>query len=204
MSGDPITPAVIRRVRRRELPSDTLSLTRYLVGKMLVHDVRGVRTSGRIVEAEAYPVGDPAGHAFRGKTPRNAALYLARGHAYVYFVYGMYYAMNVSSERAGVGAGVLIRALEPIDGIEIMQQRRGSSSVRDLARGPGRLTIAMAIDLRDNGVDLCSDASLWLGELKPDRRVAVATTTRIGLSKAQHQPWRFYERGSAFVSGPRL
>lgn len=80
---------------------------------MFVHDLRGMRTSGRIVETEAYPVGDAAGHAFRGRTRRNASLYLARGHAYVYFVYGMYYALNVSSERAGVGAGVLIRALEP-------------------------------------------------------------------------------------------
>ena len=117
------TPS-IRPLRRRDLPSDTIKLARFLVGKMLVHDLRGQRTSGRIVETEAYPVGDAAGHAFGGKTKRNASLYLARGHAYVYFVYGMYYCMNVSSERAGVGAGVLIRALEPIDGIDHMKERR--------------------------------------------------------------------------------
>ncbi len=194
---------MIRRLRRRDLPIDTIQLARYLIGKMLVNDDRARRASGRIVETEAYPVGDAAGHAFRGKTARNAALYLARGHAYVYFIYGMYYALNVSSERAGVGAGVLVRALEPIDGIDLMKERRGTSSLRDLARGPGRLAVAMAIDLRYNGVDLCTDPSLWLGASDSEYRSVVATTTRIGLSKEQHQPWRFYERGSMFVSGPR-
>jgi DNA-3-methyladenine glycosylase len=194
---------LIARLRRRDLPIDTIELARYLVGKMLVHDVRGKRTSGRIVETEAYPVGDAAGHAFRGETRRNASLYLARGHAYVYFIYGMYYCLNVSSERAGIGAGVLIRALEPIDGIEIMKERRGSSSLRDLARGPGRLVLAMAIDKHDDGLDLCTDPSLWLGASDPKYRGVVAATTRIGLSREQSRPWRFYERGSKFVSGPR-
>lgn len=169
-----------------------------------MHDLRGARTSGRIVETEAYPVGDAAGHAFGGKTARNAALYLARGHAYVYFIYGMYYSLNVSSERAGVGAGVLVRSLEPIEGIDIMKERRGASSLRDLARGPGRLAIAMAIDLRDNGVDLCADSSLWLGAPNSDHRVVVSATTRIGLSRERDRPWRFYERGSTFVSGPKI
>jgi DNA-3-methyladenine glycosylase len=184
------------------LPIDTVELARYLIGKTLVHDLRGRRTSGRIVETEAYPVGDPAGHAFRGKTRRNAALYLARGHAYVYFVYGMYYCLNVSSERAGVGAGVLVRALEPVEGIELMEERRGTSSLCELARGPGRLAVAMAIDLRYDGVDLCTDASLWLGESDSEHRVVVAATTRVGLSRARGRLWRFYERGSRFVSAP--
>ena len=182
------------------MPIDTVALARFLIGKMLVHDLRGERTSGRIVETEAYPIGDPAGHAFRGKTPRNAPLYLARGHVYVYFIYGMYYCLNVSSERAGVGAGVLVRALEPIEGIDIMKERRGSSSLRDLARGPGRLTVAMAIDLRYNGVDLCSDPSLWLGTSESKYHGVVSATTRIGLSRERSRPWRFYERGSKFVS----
>jgi DNA-3-methyladenine glycosylase len=204
MPIDSTTIHEIRRLRRRDLPIDTIELARYLVGKMVVHDRRGQRTSGRIVETEAYPPGDPAGHAFRGETRRNAVLYLARGHAYVYFVYGMYYALNVSSERAGVGAGVLIRALEPIDGIDLMKERRGKSSLRDLARGPGRLTIAMAIDLRENGVDLCADQSLWLGESRSKHRIVVSATTRIGLSREKDRPWRFYERGSTFVSGPHI
>jgi DNA-3-methyladenine glycosylase len=192
-----------KRLRRRDLPIDTIELARYLIGKMLVHDLRGRRTSGRIVETEAYPVGDPAGHAFRGKTRRNAALYLARGHAYVYFVYGMYYCLNVSSERAGVGAGVLVRALEPVEGIDLMEERRGTSSLRGLARGPGRLTVAMAIDLRYDGVDLCTDASLWLGESDSERRVVVSATTRVGLSRGRARRLRFYERGNTFVSALR-
>jgi DNA-3-methyladenine glycosylase len=194
---------LIKRLRRRDLPVDTIELARYLIGKAFVHELRGRRTSGRIVETEAYPVGDPAGHAFRGKTRRNASLYLARGHAYVYFVYGTYYCLNVSSERAGVGAGVLVRALEPIEGIDLMKERRGSSSLRELARGPGRLTVAMAIDLRYDGVDLCTDSSLWLGKLNSEYRGIVSATTRVGLSRARNRPWRFYERGSAFVSAHR-
>jgi DNA-3-methyladenine glycosylase len=181
-----------------------VELARYLVGNILVHDLRGGRTSGRIVETEAYPVGDAAGHAFRGETRRNAALYLARGHAYVYFVYGMYYCLNVSSERAGIGAGVLIRALEPIDGIDVMKKRRGSSSLRDLARGPGRLAVAMAVDSRYDGVDLCTDPSLWLGRSDSEYRGVVSATTRIGLSREKGRALRFYERGSVYVSGPRL
>ena len=191
-----------KRLRRADLPVDTIELARFLIGKMLVHDLRGRRTSGRIVETEAYPVGDAAGHAFRGKTERNAPLYLARGHAYVYFVYGMYYCLNVSSERLGIGAGVLLRALEPLDGIDRMKERRSSSSVRDLARGPGRLAVAMAIDLRYNGVDLCTDPSLWLGVSDSEYRGVVSAAARVGLSRARGRPWRFSERGSMFVSGP--
>jgi DNA-3-methyladenine glycosylase len=194
---------MIKRLRRTDLPIDTIELARFLIGKMLVHDLRGRRTSGRIVETEAYPVGDAAGHAFRGKTGRNAPLYLARGHAYVYFVYGMYYCLNVSSERAGIGAGVLVRALEPFEGIDLMKERRSASSVRDLARGPGRLALAMAIDLRYNGVDLCADPSLWLGVSDSEYHGVVSATTRIGLSRERGRPWRFYERGSAFVSARR-
>ena len=193
----------IGRLRRGALPLDTIELARFLIGKTLVHDLHGQRTSGRIVETEAYPIGDAAGHAFRGETRRNASLYLARGHAYVYFIYGMYYCLNVSSGRPGIGAGVLIRALEPIEGIDLMQERRGSSSLRDLARGPGRLALAMAIDLRHDGVDLCTDPSLWLGLSDSEYRGVVSATTRIGLSREQGRPWRFYERGSNFVSGSR-
>jgi DNA-3-methyladenine glycosylase len=193
----------VNRLRRTDLPIDTVDLARFLIGKVLVHDIRGQRTSGRIVETEAYPVGDAAGHAFRGKTQRNAPLYLTRGHAYVYFVYGMYYCLNVSSERAGVGAGVLLRALEPLEGIDLMEKRRSVSSVRDLARGPGRLSLAMAVDLRCNGLDLCAKSSLWLGESGSEYDGVASATTRIGLSREQSRPWRFYERGSAFISGPR-
>src|SRR5580692_11902908 len=109
----------LRRLVRAELPVDTVKLARYLVGKAIVHDTANGRLSGRIVETEAYPVGDAAGHAFRGMTPRNRSLFLERGHAYVYVAYGVSFLMNVSSEKVGVGAGVLLRAIEPLAGSKL-------------------------------------------------------------------------------------
>jgi len=195
-------PAVSQRLRRAELPFDTATLARFLIGKTLVHDHPEGRMSGRIVETEAYVIGDAAGHAYRGPTPRNRTLFLTRGHAYVYFVYGCWYALNVSGERAGVGAGVLLRALEPIEGIALMHQRRGSVRTVDLARGPGRLAAALDIDRRYDGSDLCLPGPLWLGT--PVRRVgAVGRSTRIGLSREIERKLRFFERDNAFVSGPR-
>src|ERR1700704_3209860 len=118
MNGPP------RRLRRADLPIDTAALARFLIGKTLVHEHPAGRMSGRIVETEAYVVGDAAGHAFRGETPRNRSLFLKRGHAYVYFIYGCWHALNVSGESTGVGAGVLLRAREPLEGIALMQRRR--------------------------------------------------------------------------------
>jgi DNA-3-methyladenine glycosylase len=136
----------VRRLRRAELPVDTRQLARYLIGKVAVHDTDGGRLSGRIVETEAYPPGDSAGHAFRGETRRNASLFLGRGYAYVYFTYGSSFMLNVTSEAVGVGAGVLLRALEPLEGVNQMQRFRGGAPLLDLARGPGRLAQAMEID----------------------------------------------------------
>ena len=153
----PDTPLRIRRLRRGELPTDTNELARYLIGKTLVHDLPRTRLAGRIVETEAYPVGDAAGHAFGGLTPSRRSLYLPHGHAYVYFTYGSCFMMNVSSEVAGTGAGVLVRAAEPLEGVPFMQRRRGTTRLVDLARGPGRLTQAMDINKRTtSGADLHS------------------------------------------------
>src|ERR1700745_3033225 len=123
---------------RAELPVDTVSLARYLIGKILMRETAQGLASGRIVETEAYVVGDAAAHAYRGKTPRNRSLFLERGHAYVYFVYGNWHMMNISSETPGVGAGVLLRALEPVEGLAAMRRRRGGARTAELARGPGR------------------------------------------------------------------
>ncbi|SMF03651.1 DNA-3-methyladenine glycosylase [Tistlia consotensis] len=192
----------MRRLRRSELPEDTVELARFLVGKLLVRDHDGARTSGRIVETEAYPVGDAAGHAFIGMTVANRSLFLARGHAYIYLAYGSSWMCNVAAERRGIGAGVLLRALEPLEGLAVMQQRRGTERLTELARGPGRLAAAMAIDRRCDGVDLCAAGPLWLGV---DGRPAVqpARSVRIGLTKEADRPLRFYESGSPWVSGPR-
>ena len=128
--------AVARVLDRAEMPVDTVELARFLIGKMLVRTLPEGVAGGRIVETEAYGIGDPAGHAYRGITPRNRALFLERGHAYVYLAYGISFMLNVSSEAPGVGAGVLIRAIEPTYGITIMERNRGIDRVRDLARGP--------------------------------------------------------------------
>lgn len=192
----------VRRLPRAELPTDTIKLAHYLIGKTLVHDSATGMTSGRITETEAYPVGDAAGHAFRGQTPGNRSLFLERGTAYVYFTYGSSFMMNVASEKPGVGAGVLIRSIEPLEGIELMRRRRGESEEFDLTRGPGRLTIAMAIDKLLDGVDLCARGPLWLGTgVRPAG--AIGESVRIGLTREVKRVLRFYERGSKFVSGPQ-
>src|SRR6185295_6667509 len=152
----------MRRLKRAELPVDTATLARFLIGKTLVRDTPEGRTSGRIVETEAYAPGDASGHAYVGETDRNRTLFMRRGHAYVYFIYGMHFSVNVSAERPGIGAGVLLRALEPIEGLEIMRARRRTHKLTDLARGPGRVAEAMKVDRSLDGVDLCSRGPLWL------------------------------------------
>ena len=201
-SARPHANLKIRRLRRADLPGNTAALARYLVGKILVRDMARGRLAGRIVETEAYVVGDAAGHAFRGLSRRNRSLFLGRGHAYVYFTYGMHYCLNVSSERPGIGAGVLLRALEPLEGLEAMARRRGTKRVLDLARGPGRLAQAMGVGPEFDGVDLCGDGPLWLGEARLPR-FRVGSSVRIGITKETHRPLRFYVRGSPFVSGPK-
>ena len=192
----------IRRLRRADLPVDTMALAKYLIGKTLVRELPDGRTSGRIVETEAYPVGDPSGHAFVGLTRRNRSLFGERGHAYVYFGYGLHFLCNVAAESVGVGAGVLIRAIEPIDGVALMARNRRTARLTDLTRGPARLTQAMAIDLGLDGVDLISDRTLWLGApVRPTGRIG--RSVRIGITRAVDRKLRFFERGNAFVSGPR-
>ena len=195
----------IRHLQRAELPADTVTLARYLIGKVLVRDSpkgsAGGRLAGRIVETEAYVVGDPAGHAYRGLTRANRSLFLRRGHAYVYYIYGSCYCVNVSAEWPGLGAGVLLRALEPLAGIASMKRRRGTQRLRELTRGPGRLAAAMGIDRRFDGFDLCAHEPLWLGAIAQPPG-AIGESIRIGLSREQDRVLRFYERGNPFVSGP--
>jgi DNA-3-methyladenine glycosylase len=196
----------IRRLRREELPADTVTLARYLIGKILVREdpesAANPRIAGRIVETEAYVIGDPSGHGFRGVTPANRSLFLRRGHAYVYYIYGSCFCMNISSEWPGIGAGVLLRALEPIAGIPYMQRRRGTRRLLDLTRGPGRLADALGIDRRYDGLDLCARGPLWIG-VTSQPAGPIGESVRIGLSREKERVLRFYERGNPFVSGPR-
>jgi len=190
---------------RSAVPESTVALARFLLGKVLVRDLGEGRTLGRIVETEAYLVGDPACHAFRGMTPRNRSLFKEAGHAYVYLCYGTSYMLNVSSEPRGTGAGVLLRALEPLAGIDHMRRARGERKedrLLDLARGPGRLTSALQVDLRHDGIDLFAGGPLWIGS-DGSTVDAIGESTRIGLTKGADARLRYFVAGSAYLSGSR-
>jgi DNA-3-methyladenine glycosylase len=196
-------PEPTRTLTRDELPVATAELARFLIGKTLVRELAdGARLLGRIVETEAYVPGDAASHAFRGETRRNRTMFGERGHAYVYISYGCWPMLNVSSETIGIGAGVLVRALEPIAGVERMNARRTSGRAHEIARGPGRLATAMHITLAEDGTDLCAPGKLWLGAaLRSTGEIGV--TTRIGITKEADRPLRFFERDNPAVSGPK-
>jgi DNA-3-methyladenine glycosylase len=195
-------PLRLRRLRREELPVATEALARYLIGKVLVREQALGRISGRIIETEAYPPGDAAGHAFGGQRAGNRTLFLAPGHAYVHFSYGVHFLLNISSEPAGVGGGVLLRALAPLEGIDLMAHHRGLSHLPDLARGPGRLAQALAVEKGFDGLDLCAAGPLWLAAaVGPVGEIG--RSVRIGISKETERRRRFYERGNPLVSGPK-
>ena len=150
LSIDQPATAQLRALSRDELPRATIALARFLIGRILVRDEDDGRLSGRIVETEAYPPGDEACHARSGRTARNASLFLAHGHVYVYRAYGVSMMLNLSSEREAVGAGVLIRAVQPLTGIDVMRRQRGLDDIYRLTKGPGCL--AQAFGLHDLGV----------------------------------------------------
>lgn len=191
-----------RRLDRRTLPVESRALAKALIGCILVSDSPDGRTAGRIVETEAYLPGDPACHAFGGRTLRNAALFGEPHRAYVYQIYGTSFCFNLTAEAEGTGAGVLVRALEPLAGTDLMEARRGTTVLRDLCRGPGRLAQALGIDRRHDSLGLFAGGRLWLAApTEPARRVRASR--RIGLTKAASRLLRFYEAGNPYVSGPR-
>ncbi|HTD38343.1 MAG TPA: DNA-3-methyladenine glycosylase [Candidatus Limnocylindrales bacterium] len=192
-----------KRLGRDDLPHDTVALSRALIGKLLVRVREGETLAGRIVETEAYFPDDPASHAFRGKTRRNRAMFGPPLHAYVYFIYGANWCLNVTAEGDGVGAAALVRACEPVLGIETMRALRGREGLKDreLARGPGNLCRAFGIGPEFDGADLATDRRLWIAE--DGVVLPVGVSTRVGITKAAHEPLRFYARGNPSVSGPR-
>ena len=189
------------RLDPAQLPVGTRALARALIGCILMRDSEEGAAAGRIVETEAYLPGDPACHAFIGKTLRNATLFGPPHRAYVYQIYGRLFCFNLSSEKDGRGAGVLVRALHPLEGVDLMRRRRGVEAERDLCRGPGRLCQALAIDRSFDGANLATDRWLWLSHGGPSR-FRVGRSTRIGVTRAAEHQLRFYVAGSAFVSGP--
>ncbi len=202
--------STLRPLERAFFARNPQLVARELLGKVLVRDSGKLRLAGRVVEVEAYlGENDPAAHSAAGNTARTAVLFGPPGYAYVYFIYGNYYCLNVSCEREGKAGGVLFRALEPLEGIEEMARARELlvQAPRDLVRltsGPGRLAEAFDITrARDNGCDLTSpDSGLWIGDdgFRP-RNIQI--TPRIGISKAADQPLRYILAGNVFVSGRR-
>jgi DNA-3-methyladenine glycosylase len=206
----------IRPLERAFFSRDPRRVARELLGKVLVRDedsgaIKPVRRSARIVEVEAYlGTEDPAAHSVAGNTARTAVLFGPAGHAYVYFIYGNHYCLNVSCEPDGQAGGVLIRALEPLWGVEEMARARGIEigGPKDLVKltsGPGRLAQAFGITrTRDNGRDLTSAAGgLWIGD-DGYRAKGVRTTCRIGITKAAEKPLRYILAGNPFVSGRKV
>jgi DNA-3-methyladenine glycosylase len=191
-------------LHRADLPARTLDLARFLIGKLLIRPLDdGEVLAGRIVETEAYGLDDPASHAYRGLTKRNRAMFEQHAHVYVYLIYGASYCLNISTEGPGVGAAVLIRAAEPVTGVDRLRALRGRPGLRDddLARGPGNLCRAFGIGPAFDGLDLDVDGRLILGD--DGATPELGASVRIGLTKAVEREHRFYARGSRAVSGRR-
>lgn len=184
-----------------DLAGDTLEVARRLLGACLIHCLPEGMVGGRIVETEAYLAGDPASHSFRGPTPRNHVMFGPAGRAYVYVSYGIHHCVNVVTEGPGVGAAVLVRAIEPRWGLDLMRARRGIEDARELASGPGKLCQALGIDLAVDGCDLLGAGRLLLCHGEPPHGVTAAP--RVGITKATEKAWRFAETGSPWVSRPR-
>jgi DNA-3-methyladenine glycosylase len=184
---------------------DTISTAQDLLGCFLEHTEKSGTVIGRIVETEAYMVNDEAAHSFRGKTKRNGVLFGPVGHAYVYFIYGKHCCLNAVTGKEGSGEAVLIRALEPVGGLEIMQQRRRTQIPQNLCSGPGKLTQALGVTLRCNGVSLVDSRLRILSpsqfpDYTPVRDQDIVSTTRIGITKSIDLPLRFMIKGNRFVS----
>lgn len=177
---------------------DTVAVARGLLGKVLVHHADDGVIAGRIVEAEAYLRDDPACHASRGMTRRNAVMFGEPGRAYIYFTYGMYFCFNAVTAPEGTGEAVLVRAVEPLEGIELMMRNRGADKLTSLASGPGKLCRAFGLDRRHNGLDL-TNGELVIAD-DGWRPGEIATASRVGIRLAADKPWRFYLAENPHVS----
>lgn len=179
-------------------------VARALLGRVLACDLPPGRVSGRIVEVEAYRGAiDPASHAFRGETPRNRVMFGPPGHAYVYFTYGMHHCLNVVCERQGRAAAVLIRALEPLDGLDVARRRRGTADAGRLMRGPGCVAQALGLTREHDGLDLVAGPLAVLDAPVERGGRGVLSGPRIGIRVGTERPWRFWLAGHPAVSGPR-
>ena len=170
-----------------------------MLGKVLIHNSLEGPAAGIIIETEAYIQSDPACHAYRGITPRNRAMFGPPGHAYIYFTYGMHYCFNVVTASEGVGEAVLIRALEPLEGLDLMRKRRHQSRLIDLCSGPAKLVQAMGIESGMYGHDLTQEPLFIVTGTRAEEQ-EIVVTTRVGISVATDLPLRFYSKGNQYVS----
>jgi len=187
--------------RLPDLRLDVVEVASQLLGCFLAREIDGQSVVGRIVETEAYHQSDAASHSYRGRTPRTEVMFGPPGRAYVYFTYGMHYCMNVVTGPVGEGSAVLIRALEPLEGIDVMRAKRAGCRDHELTNGPAKLCYAFEINKSLNGHDL-SQKPLQLLPGKAVVQKNIVTTTRIGISESKEKPWRFYIRDNPFVSKP--
>jgi DNA-3-methyladenine glycosylase len=196
-------------VSRRRLPRSFFSrpaveVAPALLGRTLVRRLAdGTRLSGRIVEVEAYEPGDPASHGTRRRTAFNDRLFGEPGRLYVYFTYGHHWMMNAVTRETGVASGVLLRAIEPQEGLDTMTVARGRSHIRELCSGPGKLCQALAVDRALDGTDLVHGRDVWIEAGDPVDATRIATGIRVGVSVGYDRPWRFWEDHSPFVSKGR-
>jgi len=189
-------------IKREFYSRDTIDIAQDLLGKILVRAVNGKILSGMIVESEAYrSTDDPASHSYRGKTERNSVMFGEVGHAYVYFTYGNHYCLNIVAKDDATPAGaVLIRAIEPIDGVSIMHKYRKSQDPYNLTSGPGKLTQALKITKKQNGIDVTRKGELHVVNGRDISRSDIVATSRIGIRVALDKQWRFLIADNKFVS----
>jgi DNA-3-methyladenine glycosylase len=193
-----------RRLPRGFYARPAVEVAPDLLGRTLVRRLPdGARLAGRITEAEAYEPGDPASHGFRGPTPRNGSMFGVAGHLYVYFTYGNHWMMNVVTRSPGEGSAVLLRAAEPLEGIEIMATSRGRALPTELCSGPGKLAQAMSVDRSLDGTDLVSGRDVWIEHGTPVPAEAVRSSARVGVRVGLEPQWRFFVAGDPFVSRGR-
>lgn len=195
-----------RRFKRSFFRRDAVIVAKEMLGCYLHHKLdNGTELVGKIVEVEAYTMADPSCHAYRGKTPRTEVLFGDAGFAYIYFTYGTYWCLNVVANEEEQGEAILIRAVEPLQGIEEMRKQRPKANKdRDLTNGPGKLCMAFELDKKQNKLDMVEGDTIWLTMGEMDNDFPVGVSSRIGISVAQELPWRFYVKGNPYVSPGKL
>jgi DNA-3-methyladenine glycosylase len=176
----------------------TVDVAKDLLGCILYNKTEEGITKGKIVEVEAYVQNDPASHSYNGKTSRNKIMFGPAGHAYVYFIYGMYHCFNIVTREEGIGEGVMLRALEPLEGLDLMKKRRRTNDLYNLCSGPAKLVQALDIKANYNGKNITKGNFIICN--KSNEKIDIVETTRIGIKKGCELPLRFYIKGNSFIS----